>query len=118
MLSEVRIFENPMIALSGVRSSWLTVARTRPLSASAFSARSRACFEFVLMLLLPAVISRITAIDRAGTRRLRPRGGLRRAISTQITRPSLTGEGIAVNARRNCAQTCADPVAASLSALR
>ncbi len=58
------ISEKPMMALSGVRSSWLMVARKRVFDASACSAALRACSS-ACSCTLRSVTSRITATTSA-----------------------------------------------------
>ena len=78
------ISEKPMMAFSGVRNSWLMVARKRVLAASACSAalraRSSAC-----SWILRSVTSRITATtSAAGVARSRRCSSGRQRISTQM----------------------------------
>ena len=102
-----------MMAFSGVRSSWLMVARNRVLEASACSAAVRASSS-ACSWSLRSVTSRITATTSASGEAC---SSGRQRISTQMKSAEMFWPRTASRRRRNSTR-CSLPRAASDSAVR
>jgi hypothetical protein len=110
------ISENPMIALSGVRSSWLMVARKRLLAAFARTASSRASSR-ARSWPLRSVTSRITATTSRSLSGPSARSSGRQRISTQMNWEVSGASGTSLR-MRNSTELLAPLAPASLSAVR